>query len=270
MSFLNIVSGLGRLVSGAAGNGIGGTLLKTAVAGFSLFAINNTLKKGQKTKTTISNTSEAAKPSQPDVKNPGRIDANSENRVPVVYGTAWVQGTITEAVMSSFNTRMTFCYTLSELTGTKLSDGLPSAFSLLAVETNDQTIQFKTAGATAGFEALTSTDREGNVDKSIDGLIRVWFFAGNSTTPLAPVGYTLGTTQNAYDIVPNWTTAHAMPDLIFCIVQVDYSPEKGLTTIPAFRFKIANTMTQPGDCLLDYMTNTRYGAGVAQAEIFDE
>lgn len=270
MSFLNIISGLGNLVSGIAGSGIGGTLLKTAIAGASLFALNNSIKKAQKTKTTISNTSKAAEPSQPDVKNAGKIDANSENRVPVVYGTAWVQGTITEAVMSSFNTRMTFCYTLSEKTGTKLSDGLASTFSLIAVETNDQTIQFRTTGATAGFEALTSTDREGNVDKSIEGLIRVWFFAGNSEQPQAPVGYTLGTIQNAYDIVPNWNLAHQMNDLIFCVVQVDYSPEKGLTTIPAFRFKIANTMTQPGDCLLDYMTNTRYGAGVAQAEIFDE
>jgi hypothetical protein len=29
-------------------------------------------------------------------------------------------------------------------------------------------------------------------------------------------------------------------------------------------------MTQPGDCLLDYMTNTRYGAGIAAQEIRSE
>jgi hypothetical protein len=270
MSFLNIISGLGRVVSGIAGNGIGGTLLKTAIAGFSLFAINNSIKKSQKTKTTISNTNEAKKPSQPDIKNTGTIDADSENRVPVVYGRAWVDGVITEAVMSSFNTRMTFCYTLSELTGTKLSDGQPSVFNLNSVRVNDQAVVFKTSGVTAGFEAAYSVDRENNQDKSIEGLVRIWFFAGNSTTPRAPVGLTLGTTQNAYDIVPNWTTAHNMTDLIFCIVQVDYSPEKGLTTIPSFKFNITNSMTQPGDCLLDYMTNTRYGAAIAQAEIFDE
>ena len=270
MSFLNIISGLGSVVSGAVGTGIGGTLLKTAIAGFSLYAVNNSIKKSQKTKTTISNTNEARKPSQPDIKNAGTIAANSENRVPVIYGTAWSDGVITEAVMSSFNTRMTFVYTLSELTGTKLSDGLPSEFNLNSVRVNDQAIVFKTTGTTAGFEAAYSVDRENNQDKSIEGLVRVWFFAGNSSTPRAPVGATLGTTQNAWDIVPNWTTAHAMSDLVFVIVQVDYSPEKGLTTIPTFKFNIANSMTQPGDCLLDYMTNTRYGAGIASAEIFDE
>jgi hypothetical protein len=28
-----------------------------------------------------------------------------------------------------------------------------------------------------------------------------------------------------------------------------------------------NTMTLPGDVLYDYMTNTRYGAGIPEAEI---
>jgi hypothetical protein len=33
------------------------------------------------------------------------------------------------------------------------------------------------------------------------------------------------------------------------------------------RFKIQNSMTLPGDCIYDYMTNTRYGAGIDPAEI---
>ena len=114
------------------------------------------------------------------------------------------------------------------------------------------------------------TDRDGNIDRTIAGLVRVYCYGGNSTTPVVPVGYTNPSVPSAYTVVPNWTTNHTMSDLVFAVVQIDYNRERGITGLPTMTFNVENSMTMPGDCLYDYMTNTRYGAGVPATEIFDE
>jgi hypothetical protein len=58
-----------------------------------------------------------------------------------------------------------------------------------------------------------------------------------------------------------------MNDLIFAVVRVDYSREKNVTGIGNLIFHLQNSMYLPGDVMRDYMTNTRYGAGIATAEI---
>jgi len=55
---------------------------------------------------------------------------------------------------------------------------------------------------------------------------------------------------------------------VFVAIKMNYNKDKGLTRIPTFRFKLTNTMTMPGDCIYDYMTNTRYGAGIDATEIY--
>jgi hypothetical protein len=47
-----------------------------------------------------------------------------------------------------------------------------------------------------------------------------------------------------------------------------YSSEKNLTRIPTIRVQLTNSMTMPGDVVYDYMTNTRYGAGIDPSEIY--
>jgi hypothetical protein len=58
-----------------------------------------------------------------------------------------------------------------------------------------------------------------------------------------------------------------MNDLIFALVRVDYNREKNVTGLGDVTFEVSNSMFLPGDVLNDYMTNTRYGAGIASAEI---
>jgi hypothetical protein len=58
-----------------------------------------------------------------------------------------------------------------------------------------------------------------------------------------------------------------MSDLVFAIVKVDYNRDKNVTSIGDYQFKITNSMKLGGDCLFDYATNTRYGAGIRLADI---
>jgi hypothetical protein len=143
---------------------------------------------------------------------------------------------------------------------------LASTFQFKNIFWDDNRIVFDSNGITAQY----MTDRDGNVDRTIAGLVRVYCFAGNGSTPVVPVGYTNPSLATAYSRVPGWTTNHTMSDLVFAVVQIDYNRDRGVTGLANMTFNIENSMTMPGDCLYDYMTNTRYGAGVDPEDIFDE
>jgi hypothetical protein len=59
-----------------------------------------------------------------------------------------------------------------------------------------------------------------------------------------------------------------MTNLCFALIRIDYNREKNVTGLGDIKFVIENSMTKPGDCLYDYMTNTRYGAGISAEEIY--
>lgn len=254
-----------------SGNSLGSTLVKTAIAGIGLHLVNRSIKSSME---DLRRAQEPSQQSQQNTQQPiinrQQVAADQSNKVPVVYGHAQLSGVNTEAVMSNFNTRMTFVITLSEQTGVKLSDGQASVFSFENIYYNDEKIVFKTGGADAGIVCDHTLDRDGNRNDSYEGIVRVWCFAGSSEDRVTPSGYTNATNIPAYTVVPGWTTDHDMPDLVFAVVQVDYSIDKGSTTVGTFRFEIENSMTLPGDCMFDYMTNDRYGAGIAPEDIFDE
>ena len=58
-----------------------------------------------------------------------------------------------------------------------------------------------------------------------------------------------------------------MDDLVFALIKVEYNKEKGITGIGNIEFKLKNSMTDPGDVINDYLTNSRYGAGIPAEEI---
>jgi hypothetical protein len=260
MSFLDdIIGGAKDIIGGViGGGGIGGGIVRTAILGFLLNQMNKSVQK--------ENNTPAEQAATPDYGVRLQIDPNADQQVPVLYGSGVFGGIITEAVLSNSNRTMTYVLTLCEKTGVKISDDLASTFKFKNIYWNDNRIVFDSNGFTASY----MTDRDGNVDKTIAGLVRVYCFAGNGSTPVVPEGYTNGSLATAYSRVPNWTTNHTMTDLVFAVVQIDYNSERGVTGLPTMTFNIENSMTMPGDCLYDYMTNTRYGAGVPAEEIFGE
>lgn len=194
-----------------------------------------------------------------------QIPPAQDNRVPVIYGQGFIGGVITEAVMTSDSKTMTYVFTLSETTGTKISDGLPSVYTFNQVFISNKQVQFQSDGVTVAAIA----DTLGNLDTSLNGLVRIWCYAGGSGSQYQlPVGTNTITTVNAYDTVTNWTGAMNMSNLVFAVVQVQFDSSKGATGLPSMLFDITNSMTLPGDCIADYLTNTMYGAGVPLTDIY--
>lgn len=251
---------LGKSAAGwLGGNSIGAGLAKTALLGYAM----NQMSKNVNKQNSLPQTTTTP---EPDRGVRLQVNPDTQHKIPVVYGSAYLGGIITDAEIANNNTTMYYAITVCERTGTKLSDSNPSSFVFEDIYWNDQRIVFNSDGITAAY----TVDRDSNVDYSIAGLVKVYCYAGSSSEPVVPDNYTNTSLLPADQIMPSWTTAHEMNDLIFVIVRVDYNKEKNVTSIPELKFHISNDMNQPGDCLYDYMTNTRYGAGIDPTEIYSE
>lgn len=257
MSFLDDLIDVGKSAIGfLSGNSIGANLARTAITGYALNRVTASINK------------ENEKPETRQI-DPGvrlQIDPNTEYRVPVVYGNAILGGTITDAVLTNNNQTMFFCITISERTGLlDVGDGQQSTFTFNDIYWDDRRLAFASDGVTvSGF-----TDKSGTFSDKPAGKIRVYCYDGNSSRPVVPVGYENTTLVPAYNIMPDWSSAtHNMTNLVFAIIRVDYSAEQDVKGLGQVKFNITNSMFQPGDVLYDYMTNTRYGAGIDPQEIY--
>lgn len=249
MSFLKDIVGF------FTGNSIASSIAKIAALTFVSKKLNNSAIKANDTASTPVNIDKGVRL---------QIEPAADNNIPVLYGSAYFGGIITDAVMTNTNKTMFYCLTLCEKTGTKLSDSQPSAFIFKDVYWNDQRMIFKNDGITVDY----TVDRAGTVDRSLENQVKVYCYAGDSDTPVVPENYTNPSLDPAYDVMPNWTTStHVMNDLVFSIIRVDYNREKNVTGLGNILFHIDNSMRLPGDVLNDYMTNSRYGAGIASEEI---
>lgn len=254
MSFLD---DLGDFASGAltwlGSGGIGPALAKTAITGYALKKVTDSINRDSK----------KAAGAAADEGQRIQLEPNTENRIPVVYGAAFVNGIISDVYLSPDNKTLYYVLTLSEKTGnTNLGLGAASEFTFKECYYNDLLLTFQSDGITAASAA----DRAGNVNTDIAGKIAVYFYDGGRNAGKKPEGFT-GIVPSSESVMPGWTTSHSMNDLAFAIIKLEYNREAGITNIGTFKFHLENSMTAAGDCLYDYMTNTRYGAAIAPEEI---
>ena len=225
---------------------VGKTILNlggTALAGYALSEIDNLNKK-----TTV----------DPGVRL--QVEINPYNKIPVIYGKAVLSGSMTDVYMASDNTTMWYVFTLCETTGKlDLGRGAQSKISFLNVYWDDMLVQFNSNGHTvSGLK-----DQKNKVSSDYAGLIDIYTFSGNSKSPVPATSLTTAkNTKFAYQLVPEWIETDNMTNLVFAVVKLKYSKEKNLTSLGNIKFHLQNTMTEPGDCLYDYMTNTVYGARI--------
>ena len=242
-----------------AASTIGSLLVRTAITALVSYALNRSITKPQ-SGTGI----------DPGVRQ--QLAPATNHKIPVVYGSAYISGAITDAKLVNDNKTMWVCSTISEVTGPLFSTGAASAYTFNECYRNSDRVIFQTDGITVA----KTIDADGNEDTSMAGQVKIYVYAGSgaSSKQLAPVATSVvGNATpslvpvSAWDIFPDWTTANNMSDLVFSIVRVDYNRDKNVTAIGDYQYKITNSMTLGGDCIFDYATNTRYGAGIRLAEI---
>ena len=205
-----------------------------------------------------------------------QISPATDNKIPVVYGKAYLGGTIIDVRLMNDNKELYAVLAITEKTGdifsTNPSTPASRTMSNIVIDDiyiNNSKITFKADGTTVDY----ITDESGVVDRNPSGIMGIYLYKGSSNDPMLPcqTGTTTpitGTVPSvAYEVMPGWTESHTCQNVIFAIVKLNYDPSKGYTTIPNLKFHVVNDLTKPGDVLHDYATNVMYGAGLDEAMI---
>lgn len=202
-------------------------------------------------------------------QNPGvriQFPPATNNKIPIVYGSANTKGTITDARLSSSdgqtNDTMTYLLVLSEKTAS-------GTFTIGDIYWNDQKLIMKTD---AGSEHIVASSIDqngfGTTSTNFDGLIKVRVYSGSvsAANQIFPLQST-GNTENARTTLDESDTNYQLNDLVFAVMQVKFSSEKGTTGLGQITFQVNNSLKNPGDVWYDYCSNVRYGAGFTATSI---
>ena len=130
-----------------------------------------------------------------------------------------------------------------------------------------------TAGTGTGFaEPVDQSKVTGLYDPStaqtqdISGYMNVYFYKNGSNQPANSTQSAISVMQ-ATDLTYKWDGSKLMTNCAFAIIKLKYSQSRNLVGLSATNFEITNSRAAPGDCFLDYLTSTRYGASIPLANI---
>lgn len=211
---------------------------------------------------------------------PVTLQPATDNKLPVVYGDAWVSPVIVDAKISKDQQTMWYVLAFSEATdnGTISFDRVYWDSNLLLFDpANPNTIR-------GWFIAPETPTAQGTTVTGPGGKISMWFYNKNSTTTSTQHvcidgagNETLATTDvSAISVLQDagidstywWDDTKTMDNTVFAVMRVNYDQAHGITTFPTnMKALIKNSLNQPGDCMMDYLQNSRYGCGVSSANI---
>jgi hypothetical protein len=185
-----------------------------------------------------------------------QLAPSTDNKIGIAYGRNFMSGPITDVAISNQNDTMHYCITLSERV-------IGGTYVVNEIFRDTSTLNFSSGNASVNSQTNPNST---NVS-TIAGKIRCRVYAGGtaSTNQIFPTTNKVAATT----MMPHWTntTDYSMEELVFAMVEVDYDAENGLTGLGGMTFDITNSISNPGDVLIDYLNNTRYGAGLANTSI---
>lgn len=218
-----------------------------------------------------------------------QVNPNTLNKVPRVYGRIVSGGVITDAHKNNANS-LVYCMTLSDI-NTDGNDYYYSSGQRPGFEFNDiyrdkdKLVFSAVSGSEHKVVTLNNIEDNSNADLTGTDAISVYAWSGNAhaNAQIFPA-YSASSIyrQNAYDIMPNWTSANTMEDLVFAIVEVNVleNVNANITQFGTFLFDeqslgFVNSGLQaehrpldnPAYALWDYLTDSRYGGGLSNVDL---
>ena len=187
----------------------------------------------------------------------------TNNKLPVVYGTAFIGGSIVDAKISTDLQTMWYVIAMADKTDT-------GSYSFDQIYYDGKLVTF---GANGAVTALTTNTAGGaETDTKVAGHLSIYLFTNGSSSGVNTGGQTAIQIMSDPQIPADqrWNSAFytsggqspSMTNTAFAIVKVNYNQDAGTTSLGAVTAKITNTLTKPGDCIKDYLLNDRYGCGV--------
>jgi hypothetical protein len=201
-----------------------------------------------------------------------QLDPATNNKLPIIYGSAWANPIITDAILSEDTKTMWYVMSFSEAT-----DSGTVKFNKLYWGDKQIVLDPNSPNEITGFY----DEKTEELDTKPAGKIQLYFYRDGSTTLgteylVNSTGTTyLSETNTAISVLSDvgileadrWTATNLMSDTVFVILKMTYDQNAGLTGLGRITANISNSLKQPGNVLFDYWTNTRYGCAVPSANI---
>jgi len=198
---------------------------------------------------------------QPNPGNPQQLAPAGNNKLPIVYGETYVGGIITDLTISSDNQDIYWVLTLCEVTNTE-TGGTPDTITFGNVYWGGKLVIFDSNG----YSVTGLKDESTGVIQDVTGNMDVWLYKNGSNQPSNSSSSAISV-LSASNLIYTWDSSKLMSNCAFAIVHLKYSQTKNLTGLAQTRFQVINSRSAPGDCFVDYLTSTRYGAAIPIADI---
>lgn len=198
--------------------------------------------------------------------NPGnrqQLAPATDNKLPVIYGSAYVGGIVTDLTISEDNQTMFFCIALSEVTNSE-SGGQADSISFGDIYWGGKKCIFDETDEAKVISLLDESTGESQTN--VNGNLFIYTFSNGSYSPTN--GSVDAVTLMSEDgLTYKWDSSKQMSSCAFAIVKVVYNQNASLVGLQQTKFQITNTRNLPGDCFADYLTSIRYGAALPQSQI---
>jgi hypothetical protein len=200
--------------------------------------------------------------------NPGnrqQIPPATDNKLPIIYGSSYVGGIVVDLSITNNNQKIYYVMALSEVTNSEYGN-TADVFSFGDVYWGGKKVIFSTVvGETYKVTGLLD-ESTGITDTTVAGLMEFYFYRNGSNTPTNS-SLSAITVMSDTNLVYKWDATKLMSDCAFVILKLTYSSNANITGLQQTKFQVNNPRALPGDCFLDYLRSTRYGAALPLASI---
>jgi len=200
-------------------------------------------------------------PSFGNQKDPGvkiQLPPATDNKLPVFYGRNITGGIIVDAGITNQNNTMIYVICISEKTDS-------GSYTVQKIYRDDATLNFGTFASSHIVQSVT--DPNATSTTAVSGKMRCRVYAGNAQSSSNQIFPTTGTPVAAQTLLSTISANTSYDDLVYAVFELDYDPENGLTGLGAINFDITNSLSEPSNVMLDYMQNSRYGAGLSASDL---
>ena len=200
---------------------------------------------------------------QRDPGNRTQIPPATSNKLPVVYGDSWIGGTVIDLSITNNDQTLYYVIALSEVTNTNPGQ-TADVITFGDVYFGGKKCVFD---ATNQYQVNALLDEStGESETNVQGKINIYLYSNGWNTPANSDQTAIEIMQNN-DLVYKWDNTKLMTNCAFAILVLTYSVTANIRGLAPTRFQVHNSRYKPGDCFLDFLTNTRYGAAIPLAQI---
>ena len=189
-----------------------------------------------------------------------QIAPATNNKLPIVYGTSFIGGTITDLSITTDNQDLYYVLSLCEVTGGLTPDTISFGDVYYGGKlcVFDETDQTKVVGLT--------DQSTGTTDNTVDGHLYIYLYSDGSSMPYNSATSAVSVMQSS-GLTYTWDSNKQMSNCAFAIVHLNYNQDANITNIQQTQFEVINSRNSAGDVLFDYLNNERYGAAIPASQI---